>query len=205
VSQVLIAVEHRQCAHVVSVHSNYDAALGAWYAADDARIAAGTPMRELFYAVRDDSDQSDPTVALLHQPEAEAKPPRRQTRTVPGTDIKLINQGDGRWVSEDDKYMVERVDDYETECDDAHPVKIGRHLRNMFNEAVKDGTDHLWNRDLHAAIVAGRKGYRCEGGEVHFYSMWEASADNELVSRDDTFSDALRYLGRHIETGRIYV
>jgi hypothetical protein len=205
-SLALIAVEHRKTAHIVSVHTTYDDALTAWYAADDARIAASTPMQEMFYAVRDPEDPRDPTVALLHQPQPE-KPKRRQTRRVPGTDVVMVNEGDHRWVSEDGEYVIERVDDYETECDAEHPVRIGRPLREQFAQAQRAGTDHLWQSDLRRAIKEGRKGYQCPGCETHFYSMWEVGSKHgyELISRDDAFGDALHYLGEHLKTGKIFV
>lgn len=61
------------------------------------------------------------------------------------------------------RWKVERDDENETECEAAHPVRLGRNARPYNNDQGSERT---------RAIEAGRKGYLCPGGELHFYSTW---------------------------------
>jgi hypothetical protein len=135
----------------------------------------------------------------------EVKAPRKATRTIKG--IKWVSQGDRRWLSEDGQWTVEYVDDFETECEHEHPVKITRQMREAFFAASEWDQDHRWDWKVAMAIREGRKGYMCYGGEVHFYGLWVAGAvtgEPEVIIRDDTFEGAASAVARHIETGELW-
>lgn len=125
-----------------------------------------------------------------------------KTRTFDG--IKFVNQGDKRWLTEDGKWEVSYVDDFETECDAEHPMRITAAHRREWN-AMSDyeRTDFaLRNRDLAYALRNYKSGYLCPGNSTHFYGLWVAGAvegDPEVVNREDTFTASADHLARFIQ------
>lgn len=61
------------------------------------------------------------------------------------------------------RYVIERDDENETECDNPHPVRLSRNAQPYNNDEGSDRT---------LAIQAGHKGYLCPGSQLHFYSTW---------------------------------
>jgi len=95
--------------------------------------------------------------------------------------MRLISQGDGMWVSEDGRCSIERDDTYETYCDDPHPQKLSRDDRAKF--AGMDDHDRRglssWNWPKYWALLHGHKGFVCDGGQSHWYTMWVVVVEDE--------------------------
>lgn len=130
---------------------------------------------------------------------------RTATRTIDG--IKWISKGDKQWESEDGRWAVEYVDDFETECDVPHPVKITAADRAAFHAATSWDRLNNWPQHVRMAIEDGKRGYYCDGGEVHHYGQWVSGAvsgEPQVIIRDDTFEGAASAVARHIATGKIW-
>lgn len=127
--------------------------------------------------------------------------PRTATRTIDG--IKWVSKGDERWESEDGRYDIEHVHDFETECEVPHPVRITPAMAAEVRKAVatdyRPAVEHRYGREVVTAVEEGRRGYHCEGGQVHFYSQWVAGPTNVnsvVIIRSDTFTDAAQTVAR---------
>ena len=126
----------------------------------------------------------------------ERKPARKVTRTVDG--ITWISQGDKKWVTEDGAFSIEWDDTFETECDDAHPVKLSQRLRDEIR-----ATPGLFPYEAKMAVEEGRKGYLCPGCEVHHYGLWTGGpeSDNDCIARDENLKVVMRNVARFVNTG----
>jgi hypothetical protein len=102
--------------------------------------------------------------------------------------------GGGFYVTLDGRFEVVKVDDFETSCDEPHPVKLPREKWFMDGDYDSRGR---WVTKL-------KKGYRCEGGGTHFYVAWhiwdrQNGWDGEYAEGTgpgefDTFDEAMRDL-----------
>lgn len=92
------------------------------------------------------------------------------------------------------RWVIERDDDAETECDNPHPVRLGRNPQHLRGEC----------RERRDAIDYGHKGYRCPGGEVHLYTLWFVvdSTTNEQREGYDHYQHAKAECDRLNEAGR---
>jgi|SRR5262245_34441975 len=82
------------------------------------------------------------------------------------------------------RYKVERTDDGETFCDDAHPVRFSR----------KNPPEHYpsepWARRI--AIDEHKRGYLCPGNEPHGYTCWVVfdTVTDDNVETHDSYREA---------------
>lgn len=70
--------------------------------------------------------------------------------------------GGGFYTTLDGRFEVVKVDDFETWCDEPHPVKLPREKWFMSGDYDSRGR---WVQKL-------KKGYHCQGGREHFYTAW---------------------------------
>lgn len=153
------------------------------------------------------------------QPRKARKP---VTRTVDG--IKFIAQGDKQWMTEDGHFVIEWTDDFEYECDDVHPMRISRERRIALSSVInqygttaaarmkflpggKENPVYGAPQEEIDAVIDGRKGYQCPGGEYHFYGLWVSGAvkgEPEVIARDESFAAALSHVAKHIATGETW-
>jgi hypothetical protein len=124
---------------------------------------------------------------------------RPTRRTFEG--ITFIKQDDGSWQTEDGEWTIGYVDDFETECDAPHPVKISAETRAAFWADSEWDRNTKWDFDIATAIRDGKKGYYCEGGKPHFYALWVAgdTGGSDVVNREEAFVDSARHLARFIQ------
>lgn len=96
--------------------------------------------------------------------------------------MRLKREHPGFYVTEDGLYEVQFVDDYETECDEPHPVKVRADTPGaefQANEARRAGCN------LKRKTKRTKKGYveyltwQCPGGLTHFYSRWTVGLAGE--------------------------
>lgn len=127
------------------------------------------------------------------------------TRIVRG--VRFIRQDDGSWEDEDGRYVIAYDDTFESECDDEHPMKISKSMRERFYADTQWEQDHSWPFYIRDAIRNGRRGYLCPGCEPHNYGLWVAGEKgnvDEVISRDEKLTDAMYHIAKFIETGRMY-
>jgi hypothetical protein len=87
----------------------------------------------------------------------------------------LVRQAEGHYLTEDGRYEV-ACQDYDTWCDDPHPVKLPRDKWFMDGDFDSRGR---WVQKL-------KKGYRCEGGAEHSYKCWHIW---DIEAQDYAFGD----------------
>ena len=119
--------------------------------------------------------------------------------------FKLKRNFPGNYTTDDGFFNVEFVDNYETECDEAHPMRISRADREWFAglsafEKEQFSRSH-WTK--YWALLNRQKGYFCDGGETHYYSrwiVWDNGADDYPAESGpdgfDTKKDAVEFLKR---------
>ena len=127
--------------------------------------------------------------------------------------VELIKVEEGRYKTPDGRFEIYRDDEFETECMDAHPCRLGKKLRAeigaRYNWEINQGRDHyraiqqtssVYGADAVAAWQDGKKGWYCYGGETHFYSQWVAWEGEYGWSAEwtDTFKDACEDLKAHL-------
>lgn len=130
--------------------------------------------------------------------------------------VQLIKVEDGRYKTPDGEYEIYRDDEFETECMEAHPCRMGKKMRAEMTERYQaeisrgaTGSRHQWaERALRSVYGAdafecwrdGRRGWYCYGGEPHFYAQWVAWAGEFGWSGEwtDTFKDACEDLRDHL-------
>jgi|SRR5882672_3861800 len=79
------------------------------------------------------------------------------------------------------RWRIERDDDFETLCDTAHPVRLGRNAHHEHGET--------WERA--DAIDRSMKGYLCPGSETHYYTMWVVVRCQEQSDWFGRYKDAV--------------
>lgn len=121
-----------------------------------------------------------------------------RTRTFHG--ITFVSLGGKQWETEDGKWAVEYVDDFETECMEPHPVKITKQMRDSYNHTPVHSRGR-WPSALRDAIELGKRGYYCEGNDVHYYGLWVAghAGGSDVVNREESFSDSASHLALYIQ------
>lgn len=135
---------------------------------------------------------ADPVEQPEPQPEAPkaTEKPHKPRRRYFG-DLTLISEGEGRWVTEDGRYRVERNDDHVTECDGPHVMRLPR----------SEWTSG-WDEKRH--MMKTVKGYQCEGGVEHLYSawgVWDVEIDDYLERQSDwteTMHESAEYLASYL-------
>lgn len=81
--------------------------------------------------------------------------------------MKLVRDAPGSYHTPDGKYEVLLVSDYETECEDPHPVRMRRDsIASYSGWFQRQLLDRNVSRDSRYIT------YQCWGGETHFYSRW---------------------------------
>jgi hypothetical protein len=204
-------------------YQNQNTAVDRWYGFDDARfrehkvtLADGEAVR--FFAVRASNDPdwvTSPVAAKVEvitredfdarpvpepEPAPTPKAKRKVTRTIDG--IKWVSKGDKTWVTEDGVYTVEYVDDFETECDDEHPVKLTGWMRVSIAR-----NPHHWPGDARWAVRDGKRGYKCPGGQIHHYGLWVGGAtegEPQVIVRSESFKDAAMCVATYTRTGKTF-
>lgn len=106
----------------------------------------------------------------------------------------LVRQPEGHYLTEDGRYEIARQD-YDTWCDDPHPVKLPREKWFMDGDYDSRGR---WVQKL-------KKGYRCEGGAEHYYTRWHIwdkkvgeYAFGDSPGAYETFKEAAEALTREL-------
>jgi hypothetical protein len=89
----------------------------------------------------------------------------------------LVRQPDGSYLTEDGRFEV-ACQDYDTWCDEPHPVKLPREKWEMVWVFPDDYRKRPYQKL--------KKGYYCEGGAEHQYSRWHIY---DLVRGDYAFDD----------------
>ena len=124
---------------------------------------------------------------------------RTEGPETPGDPTKLISKPPdvGRTASEydtgDGRGHIELDGTFETECDDAHPMKLSQVDREAFAKLSDFDKQRLSreNWPKYVALRDRKKGYLCPGGEMHYYSQWTVQVDGEWTDDVyDTFSQA---------------
>lgn len=118
-----------------------------------------------------------------------------KTRKLTRHGVTVVGGG-GFYVTPDGRFEVVKVDDFETECDEPHPVKLPREKWHTAGDYDSRGR---WVEKL-------KKGYHCEGGGTHFYVAWHIwdtvggdYATGTGPGAFDTFGDAMEELARIIK------
>jgi hypothetical protein len=129
---------------------------------------------------------------------------------------RLLKKGDDVYVDPDTGYEVYRDDTHTTWCEDQHPVRITRSMREHYRRLVQEygqrrarnmvGWD-VWNAvenygqrfyDDRTGKHKTVKGYLCPGGCEHDFSQWIAWDPNDDRAFDgqwaDTATEAASYL-----------
>ena len=124
--------------------------------------------------------------------------------------IKLINQGDQEYISEDGRIRVVLDRTFETECDGEHPVKmrLDEYTRYYTTpEAAQAAVDKMIM--FSGAKVIGKRTkegwvqyitWQCRGGESHYYSQWTSEVDSdwtEIVT--DTLTETVGSLEKLLD------
>ena len=78
-------------------------------------------------------------------------------------------------------WRIEADHENESECEEPHPVRVGRTSRHYRNEC-RERTD---------AIDEGKPGYLCPGGETHFYTTWVLMNGGEQGDWFHRYKDAV--------------
>lgn len=131
--------------------------------------------------------------------------------------MRLISEGNQRYVSEDGRVMVELDSTFETECDEPHPVRMrmdalraaysrDEHGQRAFDKFVHN-TKVFGGREITKLTKEGWVTYltwHCDGGEVHNYSMWTSQVDNEWTDIvtdkfNETVGELEKLLGEEIK------
>jgi hypothetical protein len=163
---------------------------GAILALHEATAEYGTGW---FYSVRP-VDHELAQLALAQQ----AARKRTATRIVDGI---RWTRSEHRWVTEDGRFEIQYDDDFETECDAPHPMRVSQSDIKRYRQ---HGHQHGHGNDpAFKAIRDGRKGWLCEGGEIHFYGQWVAGTvgDVDVITRTDTLKDAMQDVAHFVQTG----
>lgn len=85
-------------------------------------------------------------------------------RTIKG--VKFRNRGHGHWETLDGRFEVLLMEDFETECLAAHPVRFPR---DGYTKEQLGGLDY----EIRWAYLDGKGGYLCPGYQPHTYSRWQ--------------------------------
>lgn len=118
--------------------------------------------------------------------------------------MKIKRDSPGNYYTDDGRFEINLVDDYETECDDPHPVRLRvdtmTHYSDWFKKSLMSKGTIKWKKGVEYLC------YYCEGNETHFYSRWIVwdigaadYADNSGPSGFDTYRDARQFLMRLYE------
>lgn len=146
-----------------------------------------------FYSVR-------PVDHELTQMALAQKTARKRTATRIVDGIRWTKSEHG-WVTEDGRFEIEYDDTFETECDHAHPMQVTQSdIRRYRQHGHQHGNG---NDPAFQAIREGRKGWLCEGDEIHFYGQWVAGTvdDGDVITRTDTLKDAMQDVAHFVRTG----
>lgn len=120
--------------------------------------------------------------------------------------MKLISQGDQHYVTEDGVYEIELDPNFDTWCDEPHPVRLSKQDKIEF-AAMSDWDKQQLSRSNFAkywALLNGGKGWYCEGDSEHTYSQWiVCEVGGSYVGIDgveayDTFGEAKARLEAHM-------
>ena len=109
--------------------------------------------------------------------------------------IRITKQEEGLWKSEDGRVMISLDETFETECDDAHPVRMRLdkfpHLKRPLDAKI---TNRLTKKDGWVQYIS----YLCPGCALHYYSQWTVEVDGEWTDDVyDTFEQAMGAAERH--------
>jgi hypothetical protein len=123
--------------------------------------------------------------------------------------IKWISQGNKTWLSEDGLWALEYIDDFTTECENPHPVKISNEYRKKFFATLPHERSMKFSMEVRFVIQEGKRGYYCEGGMTHYYGLWVSGAapgttGPEVIIRAETFKEAAQAVAEHLNTGKIW-
>jgi hypothetical protein len=89
-------------------------------------------------------------------------------------DIKFKRESAGMYVTEDGRASVEYVDNYETECDEPHPVRMRVDRLDRFSDWYRNRLLHMPGAKRRWRNGVEYLSYQCPGNESHFYGRWIA-------------------------------
>lgn len=117
----------------------------------------------------------------------------------------LHKESSGVYVTEDGRYEISKGTGYGW-CDDPHPVPIPKEVRFDLRERIRAGESKPADVDQQVwqAVLDGKKGWYCEGGEEHPYDSWGAwdrQGDDYIDGGEDfrTKKEAVAFLDRHLD------
>jgi len=121
--------------------------------------------------------------------------------------MRLKRKEAGVYVTEDGRFEVSKGHAY-SECDNPHPVQISREVRNEIRTAASyplhwEAVRRKYGADVCRAVLDGKRGYMCYGGEEHWRVSWGVTdlAKDDYVDGGedfDTKADAVAFLERMI-------
>lgn len=136
--------------------------------------------------------------------------PAEVARRITRHGVRLLKPAEGSRVyrTEDGRFEIAWSYGYITECEASHPV---RYTPEMIAHALSDregwdtphrGTmnmSHDARQQIRRDLAEGRRGYLCEGGDEHYYGMWELTdlhepGGGDIVDRGDNMRDVLASL-----------
>lgn len=117
--------------------------------------------------------------------------------------MKLISQGDRRYVSEDERVVVEFQGGFVTECDAPHPVRVLASEFETWAEYYKRGL-----RSFGATQKGKYVTWLCPGIQEHTYSMWCVSIDGDWTENvyyrfEEALGEVEASVGEKVIAGRL--
>lgn len=114
----------------------------------------------------------------------------------------------GVYVTEDGRFEVSKGHAY-TECDNPHPVQIAHATREKIRDMIHSPGQGVslarrdFGNEFVDAVLDGKRGYFCEGGEEHWrvsWGVWDREKDDYVPGGEDFDSkgDAVTFLERHL-------
>ena len=124
--------------------------------------------------------------------------------------MKLKRKEAGSYVTEDGRFEVSRSPTF-TECDNPHPVQIARETRWKIHDMIHHQGQGVrlarmtFGNTFVDAVLDGKRGYFCEGGEEHWrdsWGVWDVAKDDYVPGGEDfdTKQDAVEFLEGHIKS-----
>lgn len=116
--------------------------------------------------------------------------------------LKRAPNGDG-YVTDDGLFEVSKAPAY-TECENPHPVQVGREardeIRKLYSLGEQQRAMRKYGRDAFYAVLDGKRGYYCDGGAEHWrdsWGVWDVERDDYVDGANDF--DTKREAVEHLE------
>lgn len=128
--------------------------------------------------------------------------------------VELLKLSDTQYKTLDGRFEIYRDDEFETECDEPHPCRVTKNMRETYGRIREDAHNrneapHITKQRMVAAFGSaaydayqtGARGWYCYGNESHWYSQWVAWAGERDWTAEwvDNFTEAVSDLKAHLE------